>query len=77
MAIETAQLPAELQATACNRNERFAAAYLGVHVETVRGWRKRKTGPPWRKVNGRLVRYSLADLIEWVMTQPTAGGKSV
>jgi hypothetical protein len=40
MAIETAQLPAELQVTACNRNERFAAAYLGVHVETVRGWRK-------------------------------------
>jgi hypothetical protein len=50
MASETAQLPADLEVTACNRNERFAAAYLGVHVETLRGWRKRKTGPPWRKL---------------------------
>jgi len=73
MASETTQLPVDLQVTACNRTERFAAAYLGVHVETLRGWRKRKTGPPWRKVNGKLVRYSLADLAQWVMSQPKGG----
>lgn len=74
MATETTQLPSDLDATAHNRNEQFAAAYLGVHVETVRGWRKRRTGPPWRKVNGKLVRYSLEDLAAWVRSQPTGGG---
>ena len=66
MAFKTVQLPANLQLTACNRDERFAAAYLGIHVETLRGWRKRNTGPPWRKAKGKLVRYSLADLTEWL-----------
>ena len=73
MASKTQQLPQDLQVTAYNRNEHFAAAFLGVHVETLRGWRKRKTGPPWRKVNGKLIRYSLSDLAIWVQAQPTGG----
>lgn len=73
MTSKTEQLPEGLQVTAYNRNEHFAAAFLGVHVETLRGWRKRKTGPPWRKVNGKLIRYSLSDLTGWVQAQPTGG----
>jgi len=74
MASATTQLPADLQVTAHNRDERFAAAYLGVDFETVRGWRKRRTGPPWKKINGKLIRYSLADLRAWVESQPAGGG---
>jgi hypothetical protein len=74
MASATTQLPADLQVTAYNRPEGFAAAYLGVDVETVRGWRKRRTGPPWKKINGKLIRYSLADLRAWVEAQPAGGG---
>ncbi|MEP7354861.1 MAG: helix-turn-helix domain-containing protein [Acidobacteriota bacterium] len=70
----TNNLPPDLEITAHNRNEHFASALLGVDVETLRGWRKRKTGPPWRKVNGRLVRYSLGELTEWVKSQPSGGG---
>jgi hypothetical protein len=72
---ETSHLPPDLQVTAHNRNEHFAAAYLGVDVETLRGWRKRRTGPPWRKVNGKLIRYSLAELTEWVKAQPAGGSR--
>lgn len=73
MTTTTDQLPTELQATAYNRDERFTAAYLGVKIETLRTWRKRRCGPPWRKINGRLVRYSLADLMAWVDSQPGGG----
>lgn len=30
---------------AYNRNERFAAEFFGVDIETVRGWRRRGSSP--------------------------------
>ena len=75
LTVETTPLPHELALTAHNRDERFAAAFLGTKTETLRTWRKRGIGPPWRKI-GKLVRYSLTELIAWVKSQP-GGGQAV
>ena len=40
------------------------AAYLGVPVETVREWRKRRTGPTGRRV-GKHLRYDPAEVRAW------------
>ena len=69
----TTQLPPDLDVTAYNRDERFASALLGVKVETLRGWRKRGCGPGFRRIGGKLVRYSLAGLKAFVEAQPTGG----
>ena len=71
--IATTQTDQILAQTAYNRDERFAARFYGVDIETVRGWRKRGCGPRCRKINGKLVRYSLADLVAWGESQPTRG----
>jgi hypothetical protein len=42
-------------------------------METLRTWRKKGIGPPWRKINGKLIRYSLAELVAWVKSQPGGG----
>jgi hypothetical protein len=55
------------------RDERYAASYLGMSVETLRTWRQQRRGPRYRKV-GRCVRYSIADLIAFVDGLPTGGG---
>lgn len=65
----TTQLPSELQFSAFNRDENFAAAFLGVKIETLRTWRKRKTGPEFRKIGGKLVRYSVSSLQSFVEAQ--------
>ena len=46
--------------------EREAAAILGAQVQTLRNWRWRNTGPRWRKVGARLVRYHRADLAAFI-----------
>jgi hypothetical protein len=56
------------------RKERFAAAYLGVSVETLRTWRRENRGPRFRKIGGRCVRYSLRDLISFAEASPAGGG---
>jgi len=66
MTIETAQLPADLEVTACDRNECFAAAFLGVN--TLR---------QWHKVNGKSVRRSLVDLTWLIAFHPLGGGQWV
>lgn len=43
-------------------NERAAAAILGASVQTLRNWRWKNTGPRYRKIGPRLVRYHRADL---------------
>ena len=68
-------LPPEIDKAAFNRDEPFAATFVGSTVETLRTWRKRGCGPPWKKLNG-LVRYSLESLQEWVEAQPTGGGRA-
>lgn len=42
-----------------------AAAFLGLKPATLEIWRCRGEGPPFIKV-GRVVRYSVADLREWL-----------
>jgi hypothetical protein len=56
------------------RDERFAASYLAVSVETLRTWRKQDRGPRYRRI-GRCVRYSVADLLAFVEAAPSGGGR--
>lgn len=46
------------------------SAYPGVSVHTVYGWRSLDTGPPGRRVGGRL-RYRPEDVRSWVAGLPT------
>lgn len=45
------------------------AAYLDVEAETVKEWRRRREGPPYIRINGRLVRYRLSAVDEWLESQ--------
>lgn len=70
----TSQIEQELEITAFNRDERFASRYLGVAVETLRTYRKKSgRGPEYRKIGGKLVRYSLQSLRAFVEVQPRGG----
>ena len=42
-----------------------AAAFLGLQATTLEIWRTRREGPPHIKV-GKVVRYRMADLREWM-----------
>jgi hypothetical protein len=55
------------------RDERYAASFLAVSVETLRTWRKQDRGPRYRRL-GRCVRYSIADLVAFVDAAPSGGG---
>ena len=44
------------------------AARLGVHRQTLWGWRRDKIGPPWVRVVGQ-VRYYVADIEKWLEAQ--------
>jgi hypothetical protein len=55
------------------RDERYAANYLGVSVETLRSWRLKNLGPRYRKL-GRAVRYAITDLVAFVNASPAGGG---
>lgn len=55
------------------RDERFAASYLAISVETLRSWRKQNRGPRYRRI-GRCVRYSIVDLVAFVDAAPSGGG---
>ncbi len=56
-------------------NERDAAAYLTVGVQTLRNWRSLGDGPPFVHV-GRRVGYRLADLERWVEQNCVEGGRA-
>jgi len=51
---------------------RAAAGVLGIPVSTLTTWRVRGGGPPFRKIGGagRLIRYSLADLLAFAEARP-------
>jgi hypothetical protein len=55
------------------RDERFAAAYLGVSVHTLRNWRLVQRGPRFRKFGRKCVRYSMSDLLSFVNSTPAGG----
>ena len=58
-----------LDADAYNKTDIFVAKYFDVDPQTVRGWRKRGIGPPYKKIAGHLVRYQLSSLIKWAEEQ--------
>jgi hypothetical protein len=57
------------------RDERFAASYFCISVETLRSWRRQNRGPRYRKL-GRCVRYSMADLVAFTEALPAGGGRA-
>lgn len=50
-----------LKAVNKHLDPKAAAIYLNVSIRCLEDWRKRGTGPPWKKV-GRRVLYRFADL---------------
>ena len=51
-------------------DEQAVSAISGIKVRTLRKWRLQGRGPGVRRVEGRLVRYSLRDVQEWIRGQP-------
>lgn len=45
------------------------SVYLDVPAETLKTWRRRGEGPPFIRVNGRMVRYRPAHLDAWLDSQ--------
>ena len=43
-----------------------AADYLGVKKRTLSAWRSQGIGPRYCRMNGRLVRYTIEDLADYV-----------
>jgi hypothetical protein len=50
--------------------EDIAALMIGLDEETLRGWRKLRTGPPFRKAGRKVVLYMVEELREWVKSCP-------
>lgn len=75
--VATADSEQLLEITAYNRTEEFVARFFGIDSETIRGWRKRGQGPKYKKINGKLIRYSLADLTAWAESQPGRRGPTL
>jgi predicted DNA-binding transcriptional regulator AlpA len=66
-----------------SHNERLVDVQIvsqltGIKVRTLRKWRTEGRGPAAMRVEGRLVRYSLRVVEDWIRDQPgvTSGGKS-
>jgi excisionase family DNA binding protein len=57
--------PAPVRRIDDSLTEQEVAAYLQVHVQTVRRWRRAGTGPPWRQI-GRGIRYRPAEVDRWI-----------
>lgn len=39
---------------------------LGVHVDTLKTWRREHKGPPWIQLDGRQIRYDEDELNQWL-----------
>ena len=73
----TATMPGlEERGLAAYRDERSTAEYLGISVETLRGWRKQNCGPRYRKIGKKLVRYAIEDVRAFIEAQPSGGGQA-
>lgn len=51
-------------------NSEQAAEYLGISAATLKNWRKRGDGPPFIKVNARVISYIRCDLDAWMDGKP-------
>lgn len=45
--------------------DREAAAILGFSLQTVRNWRWKRVGPPYR-VKNRSIRYEVSEILAWM-----------
>lgn len=52
-------------------DETIVSEITGIKIRTLRKWRLQGRGPSVRRVEGRLVRYSLEDVQEWMRDQPS------
>jgi len=50
--------------------EATVSAITGIKIRTLRKWRLQGRGPKVRRIEGRLVRYSLQDVGDWMRSQP-------
>ena len=46
--------------------------FLGLSPHTIEMWRRKKVGPPWRKLQ-RSVRYRESEVLEWMEKQRQDG----
>jgi phage terminase Nu1 subunit (DNA packaging protein) len=51
-------------------DEQAVSEITGIKIRTLRKWRLQGRGPEGRRVEGRLVRYSLRDVQDWMRGQP-------
>lgn len=56
-------------------NETEAAEFLNCRPQTLRGWRHRKTGPPYLKVAGK-ISYRVPDLEQYVEDSRVVPGET-
>jgi predicted DNA-binding transcriptional regulator AlpA len=47
--------------------ERQAAEYSGFSIHTLRQWRQRKTGFPWKKLRSGSIRYSKSKIDKYMV----------
>lgn len=53
--------------------EQEAADFLALERETLRKWRQRGVGPGFYRLQGRTIRYSQGELVEWLEAQRDGG----
>ena len=51
-----------------------AAERCRVTVQTIKSWRAKRMGPPWKRIGGK-VWYDGAALRQWIADQPGGGQK--
>ena len=50
-------------------SQKEAAAYLGLHQNTLNKLRKTPDGPPYSRIGARLLRYKRSDLDAWMASR--------
>lgn len=64
---------AEMQVSSNNKHkfltEKETAHILGMSQRTLANWRKSKKGPPWVCIEDHSIRYSEAELLDWLNSQ--------
>ena len=51
-------------------DEQVVSEITGIKIRTLRKWRLHGRGPSVRRIEGRLIRYSLRDVQDWMRGQP-------
>ena len=49
-------------------NEKKVAEIYGLKVNTLRNWRSNKQGPKYLKINGKMIRYRVQDIEDYLVT---------